>query len=92
MQIDYRFNLDQTNTWTQFPDFKTVFNLPFGQYVKFHYSIAVGSTAPCVFASRVKIDGVEIKQMRMHTSLIQFPSSSVDDEYYVAKGKHTVTL
>jgi hypothetical protein len=58
MQINYRFMLDQTNTWTQHPDFKTTFDLPFSQYVKFHYNINMGSSVDCTLATRVKIDGV----------------------------------
>jgi hypothetical protein len=93
MKVNYTYRLvNSPNSWLQYPEFKTVFNLPFSQYVKFYYNLNVYGGGPCVLATRVKIDGVEIKQMTTHTAHFQFPNLNLSDEYYVEKGTHTVTL
>lgn len=79
MDIDYAYRLVyHAPEWHQYPEMKTVFTLPFSQYVKFNYNIAVGCSHPAHLGVRVKIDGVEVRRMRGYIAAVLYPRVFLD--------------
>lgn len=92
VDVTYTYNLHPNGVWTQFPDMKIIIDLPFGQYVKLHYNIAIVHNVPNHLATRIRIDGVENRHTRRHTAEIRCPSVFYDSEIYMGKGQHTIVL
>lgn len=72
VDINYFFTLLSTNQWTQFNDFRHEFELEYAQYVKFTYTINIGSAGDCLFVTRLMIDGKEERIFRSHLLYIRY--------------------
>lgn len=93
VDVDYKYILVPTWSWTQFPDMMITFHLEFPQLVSLFYNIVTSMpVSSAAMGTRIIIDDKEYRQFRRYSAYTAEPSLFLQSSVWLEKGDHTLKL
>jgi hypothetical protein len=83
VDVNYPLALDQTNTYSKFPDFSIYIDLPFSQFVTVKYNIQLDTPREGYLITYLIVNGKEMKEFKVTSGYVAHQSNQSSGDIWL---------